>query len=224
MAKRCRAWPCIHKKEERNLFDNNDGRAFPLGQIQEVPKARQKVASGKRPSAQPLEQRTKTCSRPARARELTNRTDVMPATYCSLHYHIVFSTKDRLPTLTHDWRSNMHAYLGGIVKSLKGVPVAIGGVEDHVHLLVGLRATHCLSDVLRELKSGSSEWAHVTVGKKQFAWQPGYFGSTVSPSQIGKVEKYILSQEGHHRRKNFQEEYLELLRLSGIEYDERYVW
>ena len=110
----------------------------------------------------------------------------MPATYCSLHYHLIFSTKDRLPMLTNDWRGEMHAYLGGIVKSLNGVPVATGGVEDHVHLLACLRATHCLSDVLRELKSGSSEWAHVTAGKNAFAWQPGYFGSTVSPSQIEK--------------------------------------
>jgi REP element-mobilizing transposase RayT len=148
----------------------------------------------------------------------------MPATYCSLHYHLIFSTKDRLPMLTDDWRGDMHAYLGGIVKSLNGVPVATGGVEDHVHLLAGLRATHCLSDVLRELKSGSSEWAHVTAGKKTFAWQAGYFGSTVSPSQIEKVRRYILNQEEHHRRKSFREEYLEILRLSGIEYDERHVW
>jgi len=126
--------------------------------------------------------------------------------------------------LTKDLQSNMHAYLGGIVKNLKGVPVAVGGIEDHVHVLVGLRATHCLSDVLRELKSGSSEWAHVTASKKNFAWQPGYFGATVSPSQIEKVKQYILKQEEHHRRKSFQEEYLEVLRLSGIEYDERYVW
>jgi putative transposase len=148
----------------------------------------------------------------------------MPATYCSLHYHLIFSTKDRLPILTKDWRSDMHAYLGGIVRKLKGVPVAINGSEDHVHLLVGLRATHCLSDLLRELKSGSSEWAHATVGRKSFAWQPGYFGATVSPSLIEKVKQYVRNQEEHHRRKSFQEEYLEFLRLSGIEYDERYVW
>lgn len=148
----------------------------------------------------------------------------MPATYCSLHYHIVFSTKDRLPLLADDWRCKMHAYLGGVVKNLKGVPVAIDGTADHVHLLVGLRATHCLSDFLRELKSGSSEWAHATVGKRSFAWQPGYFSSTVSPSQMEKVKQYVLHQQEHHRRRSFEEEYVEILRLSGIEYDERYVW
>ena len=147
----------------------------------------------------------------------------MPATYCSLHYHLIFSTKERLPMLSKDWRGAMHTYLGGIVKNLNGVPLAVGGLEDHVHLLVGLRATHCLSDFMRELKSGSSEWAHATAGKK-FAWQPGYAGLTVSPSQIEKVKHYVLEQEEHHRRQTFQEEYLELLKLSGIEYDERYVW
>jgi putative transposase len=90
--------------------------------------------------------------------------------------------------------------------------------------LVGLRATHCLSDFLRELKSGSSEWAHTTAGRKMFAWQPGYFGSTVSPSQVERVRQYVLGQEEHHRRRSFQDEYLEMLRLSGIQYDERYVW
>jgi putative transposase len=147
----------------------------------------------------------------------------MPNTYCSLHYHMVFSTKDRMPLLTKDWRGNMHAYLGGIIKTLKGVPLEINGIEDHVHLLIGLRPTHCLSDVMRDLKAGSSDWASNTVGKN-FAWQPGYCGFTVSPQQLENVRKYIINQEEHHRKQTFQEEYLEMLKRSGIEYDERYLW
>ena len=108
----------------------------------------------------------------------------MPATYCSLHYHAVFSTKDRYPLITRDWRDNLHAYLGGIVKNLGGVPLAIGGIEDHAHVLMGLRATHAVANVMRELKSGSSDWAHTTVGKRSFSWQPDYFGVTVSPSTL----------------------------------------
>ena len=104
------------------------------------------------------------------------------------------------------------------------MPLAIGGIEDHVHLLVGLRAIHRLDYVLRDIKSGSSRWAHETVGKRKFDWQPGYAGVTVSPSQIEKVKRYILNQEEHHRRQSFQEEYLQILKSSGIEYDERYVW
>ena len=74
----------------------------------------------------------------------------MPSTHVSLHYHLVFSTKDRVPHMHKDWRGRLHAYLGGIVNELGGVPVTIGGVEDHVHLLVGSRATHRLSDVRSE--------------------------------------------------------------------------
>jgi len=148
----------------------------------------------------------------------------MPATHLSLHYHLVFSTKNREPLISPDWRSNLHAYLGGIVKGIKGIPLAIGGIEDHAHVLVGLRATHRLDYVLRDIKADSSTWVHRVVGRKNFEWQPGYLGLTVSPSQIERVKRYILNQEKHHRRKSFQDEYLELLKLSGIEYDERYLW
>jgi REP-associated tyrosine transposase len=148
----------------------------------------------------------------------------MPATYCKLHYHATFSTKDRYPLITKAWRNNLHAYLGGIVKNLGGVPVSIGGVEDHVHVLMGLRATHRLDYTMRDLKSGSSEWIHRTVGNRVFEWQPGYFAVTVRPSQIGTVTRYILNQEQHHRHKSFKDEYVEMLKLAGVEYDERYIW
>ncbi len=114
--------------------------------------------------------------------------------------------------------------LGALLRGINGVPLAIGGIEDHVHLLVGLRATHRLDYVLRDIKADSSGWVHKTVGKKKFGWQSGYLGLTVSPSQIEAVKNYIFNQERHHRRKTFKEEYLELLRLSGIDYDERFIW
>jgi REP element-mobilizing transposase RayT len=119
--------------------------------------------------------------------------------------------------ITRDWRDNLHAYLGG-------VPLAIGGIEDHAHLLIGLRSTHAIANVMRDVKAGSSEWVHDTVGKRLFGWQPGYFGVTVSPSHVERVKRYILNQEQHHRSKTFEEEYIEMLKLAGIEYDERYVW
>ena len=148
----------------------------------------------------------------------------MPSTHLSLHYHLVFSTKHRAPLIAQDWRANLHAYLGGAVKGIKGVPLAIGGIEDHVHLLVGLRATHRLDYVLRDIKANSSGWVHKVVGQKRFEWQTGYLGLTVSPSQIERVRNYVINQEQHHRRQSFQEEYPELLKLSGIEYDEGHLW
>ena len=148
----------------------------------------------------------------------------MPSTHTCLHYHLVFTTKDRVPMITKDWRERLHSYLGGMVRNMGGVPVAIGGIEDHVHLIVGLKPSHCLADVLRDLKGDSSGWVHDTLGKRKFAWQPGYGGFTVSPSQVERVTEYVRRQEEHHRRRTFKEEYAELLKLSGIEYDERFLW
>jgi len=148
----------------------------------------------------------------------------MPSTHLSLHYHIVFSTKNRLPMIRTEWRNDLHSYLGGIVKTMNGVPLAVGGIEDHVHMLIGLRSTHRLDYVVRDIKSGSSEWVHNHPGRKSFGWQDGYFGATVSPSQIERVRKYVLNQEEHHKKQSFQDEYIELLKLNGVVYDERYVW
>lgn len=148
----------------------------------------------------------------------------MPSTHLSLHYHLIFSTKDRLALINHEWRDRLHAYLGGIVHDLGGVPEIIGGVEDHVHLLVGLRATHRLADVLREIKAGSSKWIHEEIHQLGFTWQDGYGAFTVSASRVAAVKNYIARQEEHHRQKSFQDEYLEFLQESGVEYEEKYLW
>jgi REP element-mobilizing transposase RayT len=141
----------------------------------------------------------------------------------SLHYHLVFGTKNHEPLITPAWRDRLHAYLGGVIRTLDGVPESVGGVSDHVHLLIGLRATHTLADVLRETKSVSSAWVHGEVGVSLFAWQEGYGAFIVSPSQLESVRTYIQAQEEHHRTRTFREEYLTLLRRSGVEFDERYL-
>src|SRR5581483_1016744 len=99
----------------------------------------------------------------------------------------------------------------------------VGGVSDHMRLLVGLRATHCLADVLRELKSVSSGWVHGEIGLRHFEWQQGYGAFMVSASQCKIVRQCIERQADHHRTHTFREEYLELLRRHGVEFDERYV-
>jgi putative transposase len=147
----------------------------------------------------------------------------MSSTHLSLHYHLVFGTKDHEPLIASAWRDRLHAYLGGVIRTLDGVPEAIGGVADHVHLLVGLRATHTLADVLREIKSVSSACLHKDVGVGSFAWQEGYGAFTVSSSQLETVSAYIQQQEEHHRTRTFREEYLALLQRSGVEFDERYL-
>jgi putative transposase len=147
----------------------------------------------------------------------------MPSTHLSLHYHIVFGTKNHEPMIQPAWRSDLHAYLGGIVRTADGIAEIVDGVSDHVHLLIGLRATHRLADVLRELKAVSSGWVHKEIGMRAFAWQEGYGAFTVGPSRRDLVHRYIEQQAEHHRTRTFREEYLELLRRSGVEFDDRYV-
>lgn len=148
----------------------------------------------------------------------------MPSTHLSWHYHLVFSTKDREPWLAPTARARVHEYLGGVVRGLSGAPHAVGGVGDHVHVLAGLRATHCLADVMRELKSESSRWIHERLGLGGFAWQEGYGGFTVSASHLEQVRAYVPGQEEHHRKVSFQEEYVAMLRRGLVEYEEQYLW
>ena len=146
----------------------------------------------------------------------------MPSTHTKLLYHLVFSTKDREPLIAPAWRGRLHEYLGGVVAGLGGTPQGIGGAGDHVHLLVGLKPTHCLSDFMRELKKASSTWVVGTSGQL-FHWQEGYAAFTVSASAREDVQRYIARQEEHHRVKTFREELVDFLRKTGVEYDERYL-
>src|SRR5262252_352095 len=146
----------------------------------------------------------------------------MPSTYLSLHYHIVFATKNREPIIELAWRPRLHEYMGGTISGLGGFPEGVGGVADHVHLLVGLKATHCLADVLRELKKASSVWVHEQIGVPTFAWQEGYAAFTVSAPARPAVQQYITNQEEQHRARSSREELLDMLAKAGIEYDPRY--
>lgn len=147
----------------------------------------------------------------------------MSSTHLSLHIHVIFSTKDREPSIAAEWRPRLHAYLGGVSSEINVVPESIGGVADHVHALIGLKATHRLSDVIRDLKRSSSEWIHRTIGLKDFAWQEGYGAFSVSASSRDDVRSYIERQERHHRKKTFSEEYREFLAKCGVEYDPRFL-
>ena len=147
----------------------------------------------------------------------------MPSTYLSLHYHLVFATKNRAPLIAAEWQPRLHEYLGGTISGLGGFPEGVGGVAHHVHLLVGLKATHCLADIMRELKKAASIWVHETIGLGSFAWQEGYAAFTVSPTARGGVQHYIANQAEHHRVKSYREELIELLAKAGIEYDPQYL-
>ncbi len=147
----------------------------------------------------------------------------MASTFLSLHYHLVFATKNREPLIASPWRARLHEYLGGTVAGLGGFPQGVGGLADHVHLLVGLKATHCLADFMRELKKASSAWVHEHIQERGFAWQEGYAAFTVSPTARGPIREYIANQEEHHRVRTYREELVEMLNKAGIEYDPMYL-
>jgi putative transposase len=149
----------------------------------------------------------------------------MANTYTSLHYHIVFSTKNREPWLTADIEQRVWEYIGGIARKHRMTALQVGGVDDHIHALVTAPATIAPSQIAQYLKGDSSNWMHREFPSlRNFGWQDGYGAFTVSKSGIPDLIRYIQNQREHHSTMTFQEEYLRLLKKHGVEYDERYLW
>ena len=150
----------------------------------------------------------------------------MPQSLSNVLIHTVFSTKGRQPFLgDRTIRADMHAYLGGIIKTLGCDPIKIGGVSDHVHLLTTLSRTLTTADFVKEAKRVSSVWAKSKDSSLSgFQWQTGYAVFSVAQSEYQQIASYIDRQESHHQTISFQDEYRRLLRDHGIAFDERYVW
>jgi len=140
----------------------------------------------------------------------------MGHTYALNYLHCIFSTKERRPLIAD--RRALYGYLDGIARGEGFKLMEAGGTADHVHVLVELPATYRLADAMKKLKGGSSKW----IGE-QFAWQQGYGAFSVAPSQLGVVREYIRNQEAHHRKRDFEAEFLALLRACGVDYDPQYV-
>jgi putative transposase len=148
----------------------------------------------------------------------------MSDSYTNLLYHIVFSTKDRRPLITPEYETQLYDYIGGIVRSVGGISLALNGTEDHIHLLTKLRPNRALSDVLRDLKANATGWMHdVFPSLKNFSWQRGYGAFTVSQSHVEEVRNYIARQKQRHRKTSFREEFIQFLKANGIDYDERFI-
>ena len=117
------------------------------------------------------------------------------------------------------------AYIGGVINGVNGLPIAVGGRPDHIHILASLPKTMSLADFIRAIKADSSKWIKkLRDDYASFEWQEGYGAFSVSPSLIDKTVNYIRGQEEHHRKRSFQEEYRLFLEAYGIQYDERYVF
>ena len=150
----------------------------------------------------------------------------MPQSLAETYFHIVFSTKDRVPFLRdRALRDELHAYLGGACRNLKSPSLIVGGVEDHVHILCRFGRTITIADLLKGLKKESSKWIK---GKDRslddFHWQGGYGVFSTVEDRIPELRRYIARQEEHHRAESFKDEFRRLLKEHNAEYDERYVW
>jgi REP element-mobilizing transposase RayT len=149
----------------------------------------------------------------------------MAHSYVSALFHCVFSTKERRRLITENLEERLWRYMGGIARENKMRALAIGGVEDHVHLLLSIPSTLSVAKSMQLIKGGASKWVHDTFpGHKDFEWQEGYGAFSVGISQVDDTKAYIANQREHHRTKTFQEEYIAFLERHGIEYDPRYVW
>mgnify|MGYP002622529876 CR=1 FL=1 len=149
----------------------------------------------------------------------------MANTYTCLHYHYTFSTRNRKPWIKVEIEDKVWAYLGGIARRNRMKALMVGGVEDHIHLLIGAPPTIAPAKIAQLIKGGSSAWIHQEFPElKAFAWQDGYGVFSVSKSAVPDVAAYIGNQREHHRSRTYQEEFLELLKRHGVDYDERYLW
>ena len=147
----------------------------------------------------------------------------MPQSLASVLIHLIFSTKNREPTIPHERLPQLHAYIVGILDNLQCPSLRTGGVVDHTHTPFSLSRTATIAAVVEEVKTGSSKWMKQQ-GVLHFAWQAGYAAFSVSESQKAAVIRYIEQQAEHHKRHSFQEEVRTFLARHGVAYDERYVW
>jgi len=145
--------------------------------------------------------------------------------YISAYFHCVFATKDRQPLIRPELQERLWPYLGGIARQNGMVAMEIGGVADHVHMLLAMSSTISLAKAMQFVKGGSAKWVHEVFAEHwRFGWQVKYGAFSVSFSQLEKTRTYIQTQAEHHRKMTFQEEFIALLRKHRVPYDERYLW
>lgn len=149
----------------------------------------------------------------------------MAHSYISIKVHYIFSTKNRHKIITPELEERLWPYMGGIAKQNNMKALAIGGIEDHAHILLSLPSTISIAKAIQLIKGGSSKWVSDTFSSlRDFEWQEGYGAFSISISHVDDTIAYIENQKEHHRKQTFEEEYIAILKKHGIEYDERYLW
>ncbi len=149
----------------------------------------------------------------------------MANTYSQIYIHIVFTVKGRQNQIPKNIREYLHKFITGIVKKRNQKLLAIFCMPDHVHIMLGMEPVIALSDLVRDIKAGSSKFINDNKWLKgKFNWQEGFGAFSYSRSQIDSVIKYILNQEEHHKKRTFKDEYIYLLKKFEVEYDEKYLF
>ncbi len=149
----------------------------------------------------------------------------MANTYTKLYFHVVFAVKGRTNLIAVKWKEELYKYIAGITTNKNQKLIVINGMPDHIHLLLGLKPDNNLSDLIRDIKANSSKFINEkrwVPGK--FEWQLGFGAFTLGHSQLGRIVNYIKTQEEHHKRKTFREEYIAFLKLYDIDYKTEYIF
>jgi REP element-mobilizing transposase RayT len=149
----------------------------------------------------------------------------MSGTFSQLYIQIIFAVKGRENLISNNWKTDVHKYIAGIINGKGQKSIIVNGMSDHIHAFIGLKPVMSISDLVRDIKSNSSNFInnHKFINGK-FSWHEGYGAFSYSHSHIGKVYDYILNQEKHHKKKTFKQEYMEFLKKFAIEYDEKYLF
>lgn len=148
----------------------------------------------------------------------------MANTYTQIHIQFVFAVKYRDKVISNLWKDELYKYITGIAQNQNHKLIAINGMPDHVHILIGMRPAQSVSDLMQDIKAGSSKWINSKkLVKGKFEWQEGYGAFSYGASQLDDVVQYIANQEHHHQRRSFKEEYIDFLKKFKIDYDERYI-
>lgn len=149
----------------------------------------------------------------------------MSQSLSKLYVHIVFHTKYSQDLIKSDVETELYAYMGAILKQIKCVPIVINGIENHIHILCIQSKNQTLAGLVEEVKRNSSRWIKTKgLSYKDFAWQGGYGGFSVSQSKVNVVKRYIQNQKEHHKAESAKDELIRFLQKYGIDYNENYLW
>jgi REP element-mobilizing transposase RayT len=142
-----------------------------------------------------------------------------------MYVHAIFHVKNDDVLIRPEDDDELYAYIGGVIKLSKSIPIIINGIENHVHVLCIMAKTICLADLMEDIKRHSSRWIKTKgIHYQNFAWQGGYAGYSVSPSKVEAVRKYIENQKIHHLSQSFKDEYIQFLNEHDVDYNEDYLW